>query len=785
MTKSNRKTSSSKASKHGILPFTRVSTPGLGRGGGSNVGRGIELSVAPGANSTHRMKKPPTMNKNDDRFEDDIEEEMMKTVLDGSDHTPTTNSTTTLPPARRVIVNPYQKVTPPTPTVINATTKTPASTPSPNPNPTAPSMTVNNFKTTGLETEDDPISPHATVTPALTMPPSPSSLNRTSSIQSIQISESNEIPRDDQKMICDNETLVDLSADRYTGPPSKPYIVPQPEREHHGRYTWKVQARPSANKAEGLRKGILEIWDELFATDPTLVIYPWSENKAGDDRSALLSPDHCPTVPQDLRKFFHKAYHRANGSDTYYIEVRMGHDMSVRDLRFESSEFFGSDKNRNRVGFWYKHLQHDNIVEIGWLLGSTLSMSLDRLAVEVFHRSKRQVEIGCRYKGIALKEFNPNLPPGEFVKAIHIEVKKEQAKAAKKYLTQLFSHHRASDFVMGTPMRLVPVLKDLSTRSERKCLRLRARQKFFVADIRNARTWQIDSVDYRSELLDDKNLRDFIMAIPLANDPNRNLFIACEPQGDGATLFSFLNSHSDEAYNRIHNLLAFLGHHYPDKVSALATGFSAEAREDAADAVWDPVSKFMISPEDAALDAIEDDLEDDFLGQCSDPEGRHKYMMELDGTLFTSTPVIRRSDDSVSTFKSAKKARFDDSSSQSTPRAGTTTVNQSIIPTNTQMTTPSNIQTTTQRSIRTSVQPPTHSGTNRDDISTQSSLTLESALSRISQLEDNMMAIRTDASAMRNDFSTVRQLLQSLSNHPIFSSASLPSNEHTGAGCSS
>ena len=543
-------------------------------------------------------------------------------------------------------------------------------------------------------------------------------------------------------MIVENQTNYRLEADVYDGPTANPPSVPFPPRQVFGRYTWRVHARTSDNPASALRSAILEIWEQLYATDPTLVIYPWAEASGSDPDNALTSPPTCPQSTKDILVFFNKAFPRPSGG-TYYVEVRMGHDMDVKDLRRASAGFFGLDLNKNRIGYWYKALQHENPVEVGWLLGSSLSMSVDRLAAEILHRSGGQVEVGCRFHAIALKKYNPDLSLKDRYRAIHIEVKKEQQGAATQYLTTLFSSSRTSDFVMGFPMRFVPVISRATTpRSEQKCGRLRIRHGCFLSEIRNSRSWTIENVAFRSSRLNDQSLRDLILNIRVSTDATKQLFIACEPQDDGGTVFTFFESFTDEAYNRIHNLLAFLRFTNPTIADGITQGFSRSAQKDANNVIWDPETQTMSTPEDVAIAAVEDDLDNLFSG--SDPDARRRFYMDLEGVTFPSPEAgidctQRPSDDSVSTFQS-KRIRFED-----------------------QLTDPTTI-TPPQRSssritARSHTRQPRGVSRFREDGSIESEVTLESAMSRISQLEGNVVAMRNNVSIVRTDFSEFRVFL--------------------------
>lgn len=578
-------------------------------------------------------------------------------------------------------------------------------------------------------------------------------------------------------MITENETRFDTTSvaasangpirvstqevgDLFEGSASNLTIVPLPLRASHGRYTWRVKVRASQNPAASLRFAIMEVWDALSTADPTLVIYPWAEEAGNDPSVALHSSNQCPFTTREMRDYFQNASARVDGN-TCYVSVRMGHESSSKDLRILSAEFFDLAANRYRVGYWYRSLQHENPVEIGWLLGSTNSMSVERLKTEILHRSDGKVEVGCRHHVIALKNYDPNLPEEQRYRAIHIEVKAEQLVDATNYIADLFPSNRKSNFVLDAPMRFVPVISNQTrpTTSE-ACMHLRERHGGFLTQVRNARTWSIGSLDHRSKRMGKKSIRDLIMAIPLSTNPARKLFIACEAQSDGATVLSFIDSNSDEAYNRIHNLLAFLRFTNPAALhEGINNAFTASARTAAQDVIWDPTSQTVITQADRIVHEIRDDELDGFLG-C-DPDVQRRFILDLRGLPPPSNDEDGSSkrqvddDDSVSTFRSGNKR------AKSSDPSPTTNKHESSGRGNTS----------------TSNCPSKQPSKRRDDMSTQSELTLESALSRVSALEDNVLAFRSE---VRSDLSAIALLIRDLL--PQTSLASTLHSERAGAG---
>ena len=119
---------------------------------------------------------------------------------------------------------------------------------------------------------------------------------------------------------------------------------PLPARQYFGRYTWKVQAPSSKNPLAALANAIQEVWDALFCSDASLVIYPWAESAGSDESKALCLPEQCPSNKSALQEYFEKAYPRPDGGN-YYISVRLGHERPTQELRQASADFFESEQN--------------------------------------------------------------------------------------------------------------------------------------------------------------------------------------------------------------------------------------------------------------------------------------------------------------------------------------------------------------------------------------------------------------------------------------------------------
>ena len=732
----------------------RLSGP-LGRGRGRGLSRASDLETATLTNPSTEMIVENTVatsiqTLDDDRFSDD---DMESTTNNNNDsHTDTITANAIVEPIVRpsspfIDMDSDGDAISVTATVVATNTTTPHTTPNETTTDSIdhqiPVAIRNPYVTTNRTTNTVVTTPAINRRPVLI--PISTIANRDST--------NNNRPHDPSGT---NASQIGNPDDDFIGPPPKPVIIPQPVRPYYGRFTWRIQTLPSDSSTDALIAGIQEVWEVLLATDPSLVIYPWIEEFAEDSSKCLTAINSCPRMTNELLEYFDSAYPRPLGG-LHYINVRMGYGTNIPDLRRASAHFFDLSTNRYRVGFWYKGLQHDNTAEVGWLLGSTPFMSPDRIAEDIYQRSKGKLQVGCRWHMIAIKGSTGNLPEAQRVRAIHIEVKKEQLASATKYLGSLFSKHRVLDPVIGTPMRLVPLVRAVSQPlTQSLCAYARQRQGVFLHVLRNNRVYTLGSIDFRSPRMGNKSIRDLIMTIPSNSDPSRNLFLSCDKQPDGATVLTFLSKNQEEAYSRAQNLLAYLRFTNPPTYwQTITDAFSPSEQARASDVTWDPVTKSIVTQADLQLEALEDATDDDLFGY--DTAIAQTFVIDTSAVKQGSIPKSSNStddDDSLPSFRSLTD-RLVDSTPDMNPKPSARPRTS-----------------TTQRQTRTRSPPPntTTTGTantmnTNDDLSLQSEITLESMASRISVIENS-----------------VSQLVAMLVNNNIQTLASAQDRERPGAG---
>jgi hypothetical protein len=284
-----------------------------------------------------------------------------------------------------------------------------------------------------------------------------------------------------------------------------------------------------------------------------------------------------------------------------YIRVYIGSDLSNEDLGKLTSGFFNSAKNRTRIGFWINSLQFEDIVEIGWLFHSTPGMDASTIQDEIFRHFG--IKTALRWKIIAT-ELKGNLPKTLQICAYHVSVCREDMAAAKFVLTRkIFARHRRSHFIGGSPMRLIPIMKDVSPNHKQKCIYYIALQSSFLNKIDSMESWEIIKLTNVAAGLNGASLRRLILEIPLRDEPSRQAFLSVDRAFNNAsTKFYFFKANASECRSRITILLPYLVFTNPNKEKGIKSCFSGEANERSKGVKWDPERMEVMTADDEILD---------------------------------------------------------------------------------------------------------------------------------------------------------------------------------------
>jgi hypothetical protein len=185
-------------------------------------------------------------------------------------------------------------------------------------------------------------------------------------------------------------------------------------------------------------------------------------------------------------------------------------------------------------------------------------MSADTIQQELFKHTG--IHAAVRWKMISVVAFRGKLSKDFQVKALHISVRREDGNLAKAKFTKLiFAKHRRSHFIGGSPMRMIPISKDLSERNQAKSQYYCSRQQSFLKDILVVENFDIMQIDTRAIGLNGRTLRELILEIPLRKFPNRQAFLSADRTFKQSSVkLVFYKEFKSECTIRIATLLPYL-----------------------------------------------------------------------------------------------------------------------------------------------------------------------------------------------------------------------------------
>jgi hypothetical protein len=403
-----------------------------------------------------------------------------------------------------------------------------------------------------------------------------------------------------------------------------PIPDPSPKRPYFYRATWRIHISEKAETPEkGFVNGISEVWSVLKGADEKLIVYPWRQRNHGKYK-ALSSPKKLPDSKEGINRYFPDAYFRPQPG-SMYLRVYMGTILSEEELGRKIHPFFGATRNRQRVGFWKIHLQFEDTTEIGWLYRSTPGMTPKIIQDKLFRHTG--IHAAARWKMISTNSSG-TVPDELKVKAIHLSVRNEDVNLAKAKFTKLiFARHRRSHFIGGSPMRLIPISRDLSPRNKMKCIHYIGKQSVFLAQLKSVEGKDILFIDTPVLGLKGRTLRELILEIPLRNNPSKQAFLSADRAFNKPTAKLFFNQeNANECDSRKSTLLPYLIFTNPGLEQGIRTCFSGDANERAKGVKWDPVAKEVVT--------VDDEIFNGFDGWESDDDDKQsdavkKFMIDL------------------------------------------------------------------------------------------------------------------------------------------------------------
>jgi hypothetical protein len=290
----------------------------------------------------------------------------------------------------------------------------------------------------------------------------------------------------------ERDPLTELETKR----PTYPMLpTPTPRRPFSQRVSWRIDIPKADTPASALIEGISEVWSVLKEADEMLIVYPWKAKNFAKFK-ALSGPSKLQNATKEfINRYFPDAYFRPQPG-LMYLNVYIGGSVPYDELGKRTQYFFGTNSNRNRVGIWKNAIPFEDVVEIGWLFRSTPGMSSVQIQKELLAHTGIHASLRWRLIAIGVKgKLTEDLES----RALHISVCREDCNLAKAKFTKLiFARHRRSHYIGGSPMRLIPLYKDVSPRNKIKCVYYAGRQQKFLKEILTAEIFDILQVDIQS-----------------------------------------------------------------------------------------------------------------------------------------------------------------------------------------------------------------------------------------------------------------------------------------------
>jgi hypothetical protein len=170
------------------------------------------------------------------------------------------------------------------------------------------------------------------------------------------------------------------------------------------------------------------------------------------------------------------------------------------------------------------------------------------------------IHTALRWKIISQPAVKGELKKEQQIRALHITVRRDDENLAKAKFTKLiFARHRRSHFIGGSPMRLIPLARQLSYRNQVKCQYYVGRQGNFLSQIEASEIFTILDIDSKAIGLNGRTLRELILEIPLRETPTVQAFLSADRTYNKATVkLFFCTKNKAECHSRVATLLPYL-----------------------------------------------------------------------------------------------------------------------------------------------------------------------------------------------------------------------------------
>lgn len=384
--------------------------------------------------------------------------------------------------------------------------------------------------------------------------------------------------------------------------------------------------------------------------DPFAMICPWSESSDSND---IQKSKHIPKTKSKLETYFAQKFKFKQEKWTMYAEVNIASKLDPEELADAMSGWF-----QDHGGYCIpKLLQEENTKCVGWLLWSSRAMNTD-IFQEVF-ADLLEFPVSFRWRKVTTGDFKPGAVKPN---ALHIEVNAKNYRSAKKYFASTYARGMSS-FPLGIKMRHIMEWSEVKNRKSKENLRMFYQQQIaYCKQVRVEYTWQIVTIDTPMTGTE-TTLRDLIADIRTDKGNPIIQFIERAWKGEDF-VYQPVPSREEEAAMYMDGLLPFLRTKHGKAVDKF---FTAEAVEQANNAVWDIQRGGMVTNEDEMLALVND--EDDafnFDVRASEPEANIPQRREPTA----NQDALSLSDGSIPTVYSDAKS---EKTSRSTKQTGTET----------------------------------------------------------------------------------------------------------------
>jgi hypothetical protein len=225
--------------------------------------------------------------------------------------------------------------------------------------------------------------------------------------------------------------------------------------------------------------------------------------------------------------------------------------------------------------------------------------------------------------------------------------------AKAKFVRLVFAKHQRSHFIVGSRMRLIPIIKDLSPANKEKCKWIWKKQGDFLRAIVSSEVFDITNIDGQAVGLNGCTLRDLILEIPLKESPSKQAFLSADRSfNQSSTKLFYYNDDKTktECHSRISTLLPYLIFTNPALEKGIRGCFSVEANEHSKGVKWDPENQEVVTMDDKIFLSYDWDSDNEDFGP-------KKVLIDLAGAsdLPQGPKVQDKDDNSVftrSTFRS-------------------------------------------------------------------------------------------------------------------------------------